>query len=387
MASGSRAGLTILLLLSNILAGCGGIGPGSPNASVEIDREIINVGESANFDARGSTSPEPTIIDEYRWDFGDGNEKTTKQGLVSHIYEKPGNFEIEVLVVNDEGSRDSASITVFVNEPPEIGLSIPDFVKTGQTATLDASSSTDFEGGLLEFSWDFDANMDSNGDGDPTNDADHLGPIAKVSFNETGNHTGALTAVDDNGATTTSLWTLRVLERTFRIVWEEMFVDYEWSGYLEQSKSEKIEHFPGEGGRIISVSAHLTLARDLLPVQWPDDNFSIGIDVPLSGWRTSSITTQENITQNTSASISRSDMNSMPESGITVSASSKEALQEQLLNQPGQRFGQGLWEWTITALECDPDLPIDDIDPDQGNDWKLEVKFLVLILRISEVGI
>ena len=239
----------------------------------------------------------------------------------------------------------------------------------------------------MEFSWDFDANTDSNGDGDPTNDADHIGPIAEVSFNESGNHTGALTAMDDNGATTTSLWTLRVLERTFRIVWEEMFVDYEWSGYLEQSKSEKIEHFPGEGGRIISVNAVLTLARDLLPVQWPDDNFSIGIDVPLSGWRSSSITTQENITQNTSASIIRSDMNSMPESGITVSASSKQALEEQLLNQPGQRFGQGLWEWTITALECDPDLPIDDIDPDQGNDWKLEVKFLVLILRISEVGI
>ena len=387
MGMDSSAVAVALLLLAQMLSGCGGMGPGSPNANINADREMINAGETVNFDARDSTSPEPTIIDEYRWDFGDGDSRTTKQAIVSHMFSQPGSFVVQVVVANDEGSTDSASISIFVNAPPEIVLEMPDFVKTGQTALLDASSSTDHEGGALEFMWDFDANLDSNGDGDPLNDADQSGAVAEVTYNETGNHTGAVTVVDDNGATTTSLWTLRVLARTFRVVWEETHLYYDWSGYLEQGTSYEIEHFPGEGARVISVSATLTLARDLLPIQWPEDNFTLGMEVPLSGLSSSTITTHDNITENASAYLERMGMNSIPESGYTITADSKQALESSLLNQPGERVGQGVWEWTITALQCDPDLPVDGIDPDQGNDWTLEAHFVVLILRISEVGV
>jgi len=387
MGMDSRAVAVALLLLAQMLSGCGGMGPGSPNANINADRETINAGETVNFDARDSTSPEPTIIDEYRWDFGDGDSRTTKQAIVSHMFSQPGSFVVQVVVANDEGSTDSASISIFVNAPPEIVLEMPDFVKTGQTALLDASSSTDYEGGALEFMWDFDAYLDSNGDGDPLNDVDQSGAVAEVTYNETGNHTGAVTVVDDNGATTTSLWTLRVLARTFRVIWEETHLYYDWSGYLEQGTSYEIEHYPGEGARVISVSATLTLARDLLPIQWPEDNFTLGMEVPLSGLSSSTITTHDNITENASAYLERMGMNSIPESGYTITADSKQALESSLLNQPGERVGQGVWEWTITALQCDPDLPIDGIDPDQGNDWTLEAHFVVLILRISEVGI
>lgn len=387
MGMDSSAVAVALLLLAQMLSGCGGMGPGSPNANINADRETINAGETVNFDARDSTSPEPTIIDEYRWDFGDGDSRTTKQAIVSHMFSQPGSFVVQVVVANDEGSTDSASISIFVNAPPEIVLEMPDFVKTGQTALLDASSSTDHEGGALEFMWDFDANLDSNGDGDPLNDADQSGAVAEVTYNETGNHTGAVTVVDDNGATTTSLWTLRVLARTFRVVWEETHLYYDWSGYLEQGTSYEIEHYPGEGARVISVSATLTLARDLLPIQWPEDNFTLGMEVPLSGLSSSTITTHDNITENASAYLERMGMNSIPESGYTITADSKQALESSLLNQPGERVGQGVWEWTITALQCDPDLPVDGIDPDQGNDWTLEAHFVVLILRISEVGV
>ena len=80
-------------------------------------------------------------------------------------------------------------------------------------------------------------------------------------------------------------------------------------------------------------------------------------------------------------------MNPTPESDYVVYANSKEELQTSLLEDPDGRFGQGDWFWTITAVECDPDTPIDGIDPDQGNDWALDAQFVVLILRISEVGV
>ena len=374
-------------MISHSLAGCGGIGPGSPNAALTSDRATVNTGETINFDARSSTTPNPTIIDEFRWNFGDGEKKTTKQGVISHAFTKAGNFEVTVEVFNDNGDSDSASILVFVNAIPEIILNIPDFVKTGQEARLDASDSFDPEGGGVEIVWDFDANTDSDGDSDPLNDDDGSGPVTRITVTEAGNITGAVTVSDDSGGKNTTLWTLRVVSRTFRIVWEEVFVDYDWSGYLEQGETHEIQFQPGEGSRLIDVSATLSLTRDILPITWPEDNFTLEVDIPSSGWSYTVITTQENITENSSATIERTEMNPSPESDYTVFADSKEELEQSLLGDPDGRFGQGDWFWRITALECDPDTPVDGVDPDQGNDWTLEAQFVVLVLRVSEVSV
>ena len=374
-------------MISHSLAGCGGIGPGSPNAALTSDRVTVNTGETINFDARTSTTPNPTIIDEFRWNFGDGEKKTTKQGVISHAFTEAGNFEVTVEVFNDNGDSDSASILVFVNAIPEIILNIPDFVKTGQEARLDASDSFDPEGGGVEIVWDFDANTDSDGDSDPLNDVDGSGPVTRITVTEAGNITGAVTISDDSGGKNTTLWTLRVVSRTFRIVWEEVFVDYDWSGYLEQGETHEIQFQPGEGARLIDVSATLSLTRDILPITWPEDNFTLEVDIPSSGWSYTVITTQNNITENSSATIERTEMNPSPESDYTVFADSKEELEQALLGDPDGRFGQGDWFWRITALECDPDTPVDGVDPDQGNDWTLEAQFVVLVLRVSEVSV
>ena len=62
----SRRPLTLLVIVTMLLpmlTGCTGLGgPPEPNARVEADRSNINEGESVNFDARASTSPESTII-------------------------------------------------------------------------------------------------------------------------------------------------------------------------------------------------------------------------------------------------------------------------------------------------------------------------------------
>jgi hypothetical protein len=131
----------------------------------------------------------------------------------------------------------------------------------------------------------------------------------------------------------------------------------------------------------------LSLARDILPITWPEDNFTLEVDNPSSGWSYSVATTQENITQNASATIERNEMNPLPQSDYIVFADSKEGLEEALLSDPNGRFGQGDWFWTITALECDPDTPVDGVDPDQGNDWTLDAQFVILVLRISEVSV
>ena len=98
ISMGSRGPLTLLVIatmLLPMLAGCTGLGgPPEPNARVEADRSTINAGESVNFDARASTSPESTIITAYRWDFGDGSKAETVQGYTSHTFTEAGIYEI-----------------------------------------------------------------------------------------------------------------------------------------------------------------------------------------------------------------------------------------------------------------------------------------------------
>ena len=142
------------MILMVSLAGCTGLSPTTPNAEISSDVNEINVGDVINFDGRDSTSPSPTIIVDYNWNFGDGETRLTKSGIISHYFQNPGSHEVELTVTNDYGESDSISMTIFVNSPPSIIIEAPSYVKTGEIATLDATNSFDPEGGNLEFIWD-----------------------------------------------------------------------------------------------------------------------------------------------------------------------------------------------------------------------------------------
>ena len=57
-------------------------------------------------------------------------------------------YDVEVEVFNDQGDSDRASVTIFVNSPPTIVLEMPNFVRTNESATLDASESFEWRPGL-----------------------------------------------------------------------------------------------------------------------------------------------------------------------------------------------------------------------------------------------
>ena len=176
---------------------------------------------------------------------------------------------MEVTVLNDDGEIDRDSISIFVNAPPTIVIEMPTFIKSGETATLDASQSFDPEGAGIEVIWDYNRFSDSNTDGDPSNDADSTLKIAELKIDQAGNRTGSVTVVDDKGALSTTIWNLMVVSRVFNIVWEEQIVEANWNGYLEQGESVVLEHEPGLGGRVIQLNSTLTLSRELRPILLP----------------------------------------------------------------------------------------------------------------------
>ena len=371
-------------MLMPMLAGCTGLGgPPEPNARVEADRGTINEGESVNFDARESTTPESTLITAYQWNFADGSRTETIQGYTSHTFSEAGLYEISVTVVNDLGGEDTATTQLIVNGFPEISLSMPKAIRTGDVVVLDASASTDPEGGELTTVWDLDLEVDSDGDGDPSNDNDAMGEIHQFTPYESGNYTGSVTVTDGSDASATRLWNLTVLPRTYQVIWEEKTFTLEEDGYLEQDQLYTITHQPGEEGRIMSINATLTLAMD--PVI--QDNFTLTVDVKENAWTHTIRTAQTNITRNSSASMEHSNLNPTSENAYNLTADSLEELMEMLNQAEGAGFGEGDWMWIIEAVDSDPDTPIDGIDPDQGNDWELVVEFTLLVPRISEVGV
>ena len=113
---------------------------------------------------------------------------------------------------------------------------------------------------------------------------------------------------------------------------------------------------PGEGVRIIAYEAVLELDQDLV---FPPDNFTLSVKVTEDAYKRSAQTSPGNVTRNetTMAELEDSELNPAPEEGIYDSDSAEELLRS-LLSEPGARFGQGEWVWSIVAQNADPDSVI-----------------------------
>ena len=71
---------------------------------------------AVTFDATGSYSPLGYIVN-YKWDFGDGGNITTMNPTITHVYENPGNYTVNLVVVNNYGFSTKASEIVVVKAP------------------------------------------------------------------------------------------------------------------------------------------------------------------------------------------------------------------------------------------------------------------------------
>jgi PKD repeat protein len=377
--------LAIIMLASVPLSGCTNpIGPPEPTATLTVDVDQINSGEPINFDARESSTPDATVVTQFTWDFGDGSTTTTTQGLTNHVYSTPGTYEVSLIVENDQGGTDETHWTINVNAYPVIELLSQPMAKVGESITLNAEGSSDPEGGVLAWAWDLDLSDDSDGDGDSRNDVDSSAPSITMLLNKSGEFEGAVEVTDDRGASAREAFQINVSTRTWQVTWEEQRVTEDWDGYLKQGESWTYSHVPGIEARLMEVNATLTLTMDL-GLQLPQDNFTLRLAVPSSGWNAESTTSQENVTKPPMAYIERDGMNPLPTQSSTYQSDYSEDLLRFILDNAAARFGQGNWTWQVTADQADPDFFVDDIDLDEGNDWQLEVEFIILVPRISEV--
>ncbi|MDG1536894.1 MAG: PKD domain-containing protein [Candidatus Thalassarchaeaceae archaeon] len=150
----------------------------APNCPLKLDG-------SASYDAdprfvgRHSTDPENAEwngITRWIWDFGDATPQV-EGPMVWHSWERPGTYVVTLTVVDgfEGGDTNTTSITVHISRAPEIEPIDPidsDYVTQGDLVLLNHSA---YDIDLIEGleAWrDSDASEDSDGDGITTNDRD-----------------------------------------------------------------------------------------------------------------------------------------------------------------------------------------------------------------------
>ncbi len=388
--SARREWLLLLVTILLFAPGCSQVLDGTvqPRAVLSANPISIQQGEMVGFDARDSDAIEG-VISEYRWNFGDGSSLTTISGYTSHLYEDNGVFTVELVVVNDQGGEDSTTATVKVNGAPILNLSMPDEVRVGDIALLDASDSKDPEGVPLAYTWDLDTNTDSDGDGNAANDADSAADKVYLTTNQSTTISGLLAIDDGQGGITSEAFTIDVLTRKYQVTWQTKELTWEWDDYTEEGEIWQSSMFPGNGSRIIAYHALLELDNDMPPA----DNFTLELKMIDDGYSKSNTTEAGNITQNDAikAELSDDDLNPL---GVAeeYEADSEQELLDMLLAMSDASMGQGEWICYVVAEQTEPDspFPLPDIpigdDPDTGNSWNLSLTVTVQIPILQEIA-
>lgn len=176
--------LDAVRVTSHFRSGGGQLPNVTPVAKVTaaVNKLTVAVDAGASSDADGT-------ITTYAWDFGDG---TTGTGVTaSHAYTSAGTYAVRLTVTDDRGgtATTTQSVTTVANQGPTARFTV---THTGLAVALDAAGSSDPDGTITSYEWDF-------GDGTTTS-----GDAPRHTYTTAGRYTVTLTVTDSDGATASS---------------------------------------------------------------------------------------------------------------------------------------------------------------------------------------
>ncbi len=153
-------------------------------------------GQEVHFTNESTSSGKPTF--NYLWDFGDGSATTTDENP-AHTYSTEGDYIVRLTVTATfssgtqvtDTSKQTVSVTAGNQLPVASFVATADDFKVGERVNFDASASTDSDGYIVKYVWDFG---DGNNSIDETSNHGHR-------YTTAGTYTVTLVVIDeDNGS-------------------------------------------------------------------------------------------------------------------------------------------------------------------------------------------
>ncbi len=176
---------------------CDGVAPPpEPNKDPEADANGSyngTAGVAVNFSSAGSQDEDGTIVS-FAWSFGDGT--SSSDANPAHTYASPALYNVSLTVTDDDGATNTDNTTAeiiasTVNTAPVANANGPYSANTGDTINFSSAGSSDNDGSIASYSWDF-------GDGNSSTSAN-----PSHSYGAAGNYTVSLTVTDNDGADNT----------------------------------------------------------------------------------------------------------------------------------------------------------------------------------------
>ena len=308
----------------------------------------------------------------YLWDFGD--DAGSSGEMVNHVYIEEGEYTITLTVVDKEGRIGNAQATIQIlhrNEQPVSSLDATyggqgQTIKVNSVAFFDGGASSDPDGDVLSFDWDF-------GDGS-------YGDVMRPNheYTSVGNYTVTLTVRDNGNMSSTSETWVLVQIRTYVVEFvQQTIVVPALAGYT------------AEGASTLQAHNYPYNVTDVnYDFEWSEDEVSDSPDNPVVGTLfpddfSLSVATNYifNLTaNNTSGNLELNFivLDSIPNDLILSLGSITEVNQYLFANGYTSAKGQGQWDTAITCNEASSitDLGLNSfLDTDDGNDWVLFVEY------------
>jgi PKD repeat protein/uncharacterized protein YraI len=157
------------------------------------------VEEELSFSSSNSSDSDGWIVD-CAWNFGDG---TTGRGInVSHAYVAVGSYKVTLTVTDNGGMTAKAELIVQINEsvnqPPQAIINGPASGRIGEELCFSGDGSTDPDGEIVDYSWEF-------GDGATGN-----GLNVSHSYNAAGSYEVTLVVTDNRGSNARASLTVQI---------------------------------------------------------------------------------------------------------------------------------------------------------------------------------
>jgi len=158
----------------------------SPTASFTFSCSNL----SCDFDGSASSDPDGTIA-AYAWDFGDGYGGTG--ATPNHVYVAAGTYHAVLTITDNEGATGTDEQDVTVSKANYLPLAIFYATCAGLSCDFNASASSDPDGTIVDYAWDF-----GDGNGRSGNSA-----TTSHTYASGGSYNVTLTVTDNDGGVAT----------------------------------------------------------------------------------------------------------------------------------------------------------------------------------------